>query len=258
MTFTHTDGYPVHPARAGALLIGMGERYDVQVTLADGVFPLVALAEGKNSTALALVRTGTGSAPPATIRPAELNRVPHGYGALHPAASAALPARQPDVIHRLELTGGMGRYNLSRADQQPEAFSQGPGGVAAIMCWQYASPMTPTAGPAITRTGKTASAATVAIPATARGRDSGAGAAISRLIRAEVADPPAPRAAAPTGAGAARASSASATFSRGEAAAAASSASSSTSLATCSCPCRSAGTCGNAAASDPASDTSRW
>ena len=39
MTVTHTDGYPVVPARADALLIGMGERYDVQVTLGDGVFP---------------------------------------------------------------------------------------------------------------------------------------------------------------------------------------------------------------------------
>jgi FtsP/CotA-like multicopper oxidase with cupredoxin domain len=50
MTVTHTDGYPVAPVRADALLIGMGERYDVQVTLYDGVFPLTALAEGKNAT----------------------------------------------------------------------------------------------------------------------------------------------------------------------------------------------------------------
>ena len=73
MTVTHTDGYPVAPVRADALLIGMGERYDVQVTLGDGVFPLTALAEGKNATALALVRTGLGEKPPASIRPAELN-----------------------------------------------------------------------------------------------------------------------------------------------------------------------------------------
>jgi multicopper oxidase len=111
MTITHADGYPVRPVQTGALLIGMGERYDVQVTLGDGVFPITALAEGKNSTALALVRTGAGSAPPASIRPAELSRVLRGYGALRPAASAALPSRQPDVIHRLELTGGMMRYN---------------------------------------------------------------------------------------------------------------------------------------------------
>ena len=55
MTITHTDGYPIVPVRADALLIGMGERYDVQVTLADGVFPLTALAEGKNATAQALI-----------------------------------------------------------------------------------------------------------------------------------------------------------------------------------------------------------
>ena len=30
---------------------------------------------------------------------------------LRPAASAVLSSRQPDVTHRLELTGGMARYN---------------------------------------------------------------------------------------------------------------------------------------------------
>jgi FtsP/CotA-like multicopper oxidase with cupredoxin domain len=111
MTVTHTDGYPVKPVQAGALLLGMGERYDVQVTLGDGVFPLVALAEGKDSTALALVRTAAGTVPPAAIRPAELDRVLAGYSMLQPATPAALPARQPDVTHRLELTGGMAHYN---------------------------------------------------------------------------------------------------------------------------------------------------
>ncbi len=111
MTVTHTDGYPVTPVRAGALLIGMGERYDVQVTLGDGVFPLTALAEGKNATALALVRTGLGEKPPATVRPAELNGPLAHYGALHAAERARLAVREPDVTHRLRLTGGMTRYD---------------------------------------------------------------------------------------------------------------------------------------------------
>jgi len=64
MTVTHTDGYPVAPARADALLIAMGERYDVRVTLGDGVFPLTALAEEKKGGALALIRTGFGKPPP--------------------------------------------------------------------------------------------------------------------------------------------------------------------------------------------------
>jgi len=111
MTVTHTDGYPVAPARADALLIGMGERYDVQVTLGDGMFPLTALAEGKNATALALVRTGAGEPPPPAVRPAELNGALASYGVLRAAPSARLPARTPDVTYRLRLTGGMARYD---------------------------------------------------------------------------------------------------------------------------------------------------
>jgi FtsP/CotA-like multicopper oxidase with cupredoxin domain len=111
MTVTHTDGFPVAPARAGALLIGMGERYDVQVTLGDGVFPLTALAEGKNATALALVRTGSGEPPPATIRPDELNGPIARYSQLNAAPRARLTARAPDVTYRLRLTGGMSRYD---------------------------------------------------------------------------------------------------------------------------------------------------
>jgi FtsP/CotA-like multicopper oxidase with cupredoxin domain len=38
---THTDGLPVAPTTADALLLGMGERCDVLVRLRDGAFPLV-------------------------------------------------------------------------------------------------------------------------------------------------------------------------------------------------------------------------
>jgi hypothetical protein len=75
------------------------------------VFPLTALAEGKNATALALVRTGSGEPPPATIRPTELKAPLAGYGLLHAAPSARLAARTPDVTYRLKLTGGMARYD---------------------------------------------------------------------------------------------------------------------------------------------------
>jgi multicopper oxidase len=111
MTVTHTDGYPVLPVTADALLIGMGERYDVVVTLGDGVFPLTALAEGKNATARALVRTAPGEPPPAGVRPAELDRALASYARLQAAAQARLAARAPDVTFRLRLTGGMGRYD---------------------------------------------------------------------------------------------------------------------------------------------------
>ena len=111
MTVTHTDGYPVAPVRADALLIAMGERYDVVVSLGDGVFPLTALAEGKNSSALALVRTGRGNRPAATVRPPELNGVLAGYAALRSVPSVRLAVREPDVTHLLRLTGGMTRFD---------------------------------------------------------------------------------------------------------------------------------------------------
>ncbi|MFE3769239.1 multicopper oxidase family protein [Streptomyces sp. NPDC059122] len=111
LTVTHTDGCPIVHEPADALLIGPGERYDALVTLGDGVFPFVALAEGKGAAGLALVRTGSGRAPSASVRPAELNgRIPVAT-ALRAAEGVRLKARQPDVIHRIELTGGMAKYD---------------------------------------------------------------------------------------------------------------------------------------------------
>jgi FtsP/CotA-like multicopper oxidase with cupredoxin domain len=102
LTVTHTDGYPVAPVHADALLIGMGERYDVTVTLGDGVFPLTALAE---------VRTAAGEPPPADVRPAELGGRLASYAGMRAAPQARLAARAPDVTYRLRLTGGMSRYD---------------------------------------------------------------------------------------------------------------------------------------------------
>ncbi|MEU3885086.1 multicopper oxidase family protein [Streptomyces sp. NPDC029041] len=111
MTVTHTDGFPVQHQRTDALLIGMGERYDVLVTLADGVFPLVALAEGKNTSGLALVRTGSGRAPTAAVRPRELDGTVMTASRLRAADDVRLESATADVTHRIELTGGMMHYN---------------------------------------------------------------------------------------------------------------------------------------------------
>ncbi|MGE5830091.1 MAG: multicopper oxidase family protein [Micromonosporaceae bacterium] len=110
LTVTHTDGFPVTPATTDALLLAMGERADVTIDLADGVFPLVAAAEGKTGQALALVRTGTGEPPPASIRPAELDRHVLLTGTLRAAEPVRLADRDPDRTHRLELGGGMMPY----------------------------------------------------------------------------------------------------------------------------------------------------
>ncbi|MFG1679312.1 multicopper oxidase family protein [Nonomuraea sp. NPDC049269] len=112
LTVTHTDGFPVRHTDTQALLIGMGERYDVLVTLKDGVFPLVALAEGKNATARALIRTSEQSrAPRADQRPRELDGTVIRYADLRADDSARLPSKQPDRTVKLELTGGMMAYD---------------------------------------------------------------------------------------------------------------------------------------------------
>jgi FtsP/CotA-like multicopper oxidase with cupredoxin domain len=74
LVVTHSDGFPVKPVTTDALLIGMGERYDVVVDLGDGVFPLIAAAEGKSGAGMAVVRTGAGSVPGADTVPPELSR----------------------------------------------------------------------------------------------------------------------------------------------------------------------------------------
>lgn len=108
---THADGFPVKPVEVDALLLGMGERYDVLVTLHDGVFPLVAVAEGKKAAALGIVRTGSGTAPDATTRPTELDRKLLSYQQLAADPSVRLTARKPDRTIDLTLTGSMAKYD---------------------------------------------------------------------------------------------------------------------------------------------------
>ncbi|WP_431964146.1 multicopper oxidase family protein [Actinacidiphila sp. bgisy160] len=123
MTVTHTDGYPVRHTKTDALLVGMAERYDVLVTAGDGVFPLVALAEGKKATALAVLRTGSGKAPNAAVRPPELDGRVILAGRLQPADSVALSRREPDRELRILVTGNMRRFNWA-FDNQPYSVEQ--------------------------------------------------------------------------------------------------------------------------------------
>lgn len=118
MTVTHTDGFPVRHAKTQALLLGMGERYDVLVTAKDGVFPLTAVAEGKKAAALAVLRTGGGAAPTASTRPAELKGRLLTAAQLKAHESVALPSRKPDRTIRLQLTGGMAAYDWA-FDKKP-------------------------------------------------------------------------------------------------------------------------------------------
>jgi len=130
MTVTHSDGFPVSPVKTDSLLIGMGERYDVVVTLRDGVFPLVASAEGKKGQGLAVVRTGSGRTPAPNVNPAELNRRVLLSTDMSAAAEVRLPDKQVDKRHDLVLGGNMAPYRWTIngktfPDAEPLPVSQG-------------------------------------------------------------------------------------------------------------------------------------
>ena len=110
LTVTHTDGFPVQPAEADALLVGMGERFDVLVTLRDGVFPLVASAEGKQGQGMAVVRTAAGTPPSASARPSELDGLVVTAMDLVATPETRLPDRAADRRHDLVLSGSMVPY----------------------------------------------------------------------------------------------------------------------------------------------------
>ncbi len=109
MTITHTDGNPCTPTQARSFYVAMGERYDAIVTLGDGVFPLVARPEGKNGTAWANVKTGTGTAPTPGTLVTELDN-PLDSRQLSAADSAKLPAKDPDNTVEVQLNGQMQPY----------------------------------------------------------------------------------------------------------------------------------------------------
>jgi FtsP/CotA-like multicopper oxidase with cupredoxin domain len=116
LTVTHTDGFPVEPVTVDTLIIGMGERYDVLVTAGDGVFPVVAVPEGKPDPAgFALLRTGLADRPSATTRPVELSRQRLEYAMLTATPAAGLAARQPDreLAMTLSMADGGRRWLIN-------------------------------------------------------------------------------------------------------------------------------------------------
>jgi multicopper oxidase len=117
MTVTHTDGYPVVPTEVDAVLIGMGERYDVNVIAADGVVPLVAMAEGKNALARALLSTGPGTAPDPGFQPPELTKRVGTVDMFTATPDVDLGPAKPDVNLLVDLSGDMLHYNWTINDQ---------------------------------------------------------------------------------------------------------------------------------------------
>ena len=111
MRLTHKDGIPTAVVETDALVISMGERYDVEVTLADGAFPFVAVPEGKPGYARAILRTSEGAAAPSdNTLPAELTRqILVGTEVPGPAQTPGYDLGSADVDHELDITLGVRR-----------------------------------------------------------------------------------------------------------------------------------------------------
>ncbi|MCT1614929.1 multicopper oxidase domain-containing protein, partial [Corynebacterium sanguinis] len=110
MTVTHVDGFPVLPHDIESFYLSMGERVDVEVVLGDGVFPLTALAAGKDDRAFAVIRTAAGQTPaPETTFP-ELTAPGTFLTSFEPAERALLPAGDVDKETEVKLTGQMMPY----------------------------------------------------------------------------------------------------------------------------------------------------
>ena len=133
LTVTHTDGFPVRPVEVDAFVIGMGERYDVTFTVASGAWPIIALAEGKNMRAAAILRTSdttVSGAPNLDADIAELDGKWLRYSDLHAADRVALTVPAKVRTIPIELTGGMmrsdwGFNNKPYATHQPIDVEQG-------------------------------------------------------------------------------------------------------------------------------------
>ena len=112
LTVTHADGFPLEHVEVDNVVLGMGERYDVIVTAQSGVFPIVAVPEGKTDPpAEALLMTSSSSGIPAAgSTPAELSGRTLAYVDLVGTEEVRLVSREPDRTETITLTANAAGY----------------------------------------------------------------------------------------------------------------------------------------------------
>lgn len=100
------DGSAVHPVRTDALVLGMGERYDVLVRAnASGVSRIIGVPLGKTGRALALLRyQGQRATAPAPSAPLQMPRRVLSYEDLRPVQALSDTVRGRPREIRLDLT----------------------------------------------------------------------------------------------------------------------------------------------------------
>lgn len=129
---THADGYATSPVMTDAFIVGMGERYDVEITAGDGTFTIAAIPEGKDDPAASAVlrtsRSSTAADDPRSVP--ELSKRVLTYADLSPADAVRLPMRPVDKTLDLSLAMGRGGREWllngkTYAEHEPMEISQG-------------------------------------------------------------------------------------------------------------------------------------
>ena len=112
LTVTHLDGFPITPIEVDTVLLAMGERVDAIVTVADGVAPIVASAEGKTGAGVAWLRsTGSTAGTPEPVSSlSEHSGRMLDVTAVVAAESVTYPIGDPDRQVDVVLGQDMGAY----------------------------------------------------------------------------------------------------------------------------------------------------
>ena len=112
LVVTHLDGFPIEPVEVDTVSLSMGERVDVVVEPGSGVWPIVAVAEGKNASALAWLRTADSvmATPAVADRLAEHDRRVLDVGTARATEAVAFEPAAPDRTVNVRLTGSMMDY----------------------------------------------------------------------------------------------------------------------------------------------------
>ncbi|MGZ5365021.1 MAG: multicopper oxidase family protein [Mycobacterium sp.] len=112
MRVIQTDGYPVVPVQADAVILGMGERVDAIITVNESL-PVVAVPEGKQGHARLNMRVNHA---PAAVNVDEFvasvrTQVPLNTATLSPTPEVTLEAKNPDQVIDAHLAGPVNGYN---------------------------------------------------------------------------------------------------------------------------------------------------
>ena len=125
-----SDGFPVQPVEVDTLILGMGERYDVILTVEDGAFPVIAHPEGKDDPdAFAILRSSQAASTPRPVA-GELQGRLLQYADLAPTSPVTLSSQRPDrtLDVGLSLKNGGRQWVINGktyADHEPLEVEQG-------------------------------------------------------------------------------------------------------------------------------------